>query len=416
MKLDIETEKNNYIDFVSTSARSIVQFLGLADIFLDKILWMDEHFRNLPEGYSSIFEIADSEQAQKVLVLWINHPYFSKLNNAQSGLYGKALSYLCKYKKLQLPEFPNIEDCTQQDANQYIYGSDDSDYEYAYPRTIYSKKSKRSTKCVKEEAPKESPKELPKSNKAKKTKKDSDKVKAQLTSSAINDSKTRTAHLLPKKRDTPATQINRTLEENNGQCIYESLILPNGKSWNEIVSEIRYGQRLNPERPLSVLTLSEYKKLQLCRKHLKHLEKQRAAHQAFLKEYLKRKPLAKIETPSKSAQRNPVLERIEAQIPRRIVPYSLETNFLAWAITSRKISIYRAVDAIHLITVCDEIAMELQISNCQIQTIEDTEELADLISTLESNLPFNKIDRKYHNQLSTSLELYYEFAVSCAEQ
>lgn len=153
MKLDIETEKNNYIDFVSTSARSIVQYLGLADIFLDKILWMDEHFRNLPEGYSSIFEIADSEQAQKVLVLWINHPYFSKLNNAQSGLYGKALSYLCKYKNLQLPEFPNIEDCTQQDANQYIYGSDDSNYEYAYPRTIYSKKSKRSTKCVKEEAP-----------------------------------------------------------------------------------------------------------------------------------------------------------------------------------------------------------------------------------------------------------------------
>lgn len=56
MKLQVEKEKCAYTDYISANKSPAFQYIGSAQIFLDKILWMDEHFRKLPEGYDSILE------------------------------------------------------------------------------------------------------------------------------------------------------------------------------------------------------------------------------------------------------------------------------------------------------------------------------------------------------------------------
>lgn len=101
MKLQVEKEKCAYTDYISANISPAFQYIGSAQIFLDKILWMDEHFRKLPEGYDSILELESFEQVQEMVDIWKSNSSFSIIDDAQNNLYGKALSYLCEYRKIR---------------------------------------------------------------------------------------------------------------------------------------------------------------------------------------------------------------------------------------------------------------------------------------------------------------------------
>ena len=107
MKLQVEKEKCAYTDYISANKSPAFQYIGSAQIFLDKILWMDEHFRKLPEGYDSILELGSFEQVQEIVNIWKANPSFSIIDDAQNNLYEKALAYLCEYREsrdLNIPE------------------------------------------------------------------------------------------------------------------------------------------------------------------------------------------------------------------------------------------------------------------------------------------------------------------------
>lgn len=109
MKLRLDKETQAYMDFITANRPAEYLFVGSAQIFLDKIMWMDEHFRKLPEGYDSIFEVENLGEMMRILNVWEKNPAFSMLNESQNGLYRKALGYLCEYRKTRKPE-PETEE------------------------------------------------------------------------------------------------------------------------------------------------------------------------------------------------------------------------------------------------------------------------------------------------------------------
>ena len=111
MKLRLDKETQAYMDFITANRPTEYLFVGSAQIFLDKVLWMDEHFRKLPEGYDSIFEVENLGEMMRILNVWEKNPAFSMLNESQNDLYRKALDYLCEYRKTRKSE-PEIEEIT----------------------------------------------------------------------------------------------------------------------------------------------------------------------------------------------------------------------------------------------------------------------------------------------------------------
>lgn len=357
MKLDLLYEKCEYMYFIDTHASASSQLVGNSQVFLDKIRWMDEHFRYLPADYKSILELGQFEYVQRVAHSWRQNSNFKSIDRSQNGLYSIALDYLYCYREQRKMIFPE-SDCP---AEHQFFETKEPISENApscrnrTPLSSFSVKHLHKSTFV-------------------------------LPSKHLNN---KILHFQKKKfrKQSPQTaqiQVWTAKKE------YIPVTLPNGKRWTDIVSAFQPNSIYVLRKPSIPPPISNYPSLNSTT------------------------PLTKLVTPYKESKPNALLNKISAQIPTHLKDDPFYSNFFIWLLLEKNVTQSQAEDAVHLMNVCEDIISKLKISFVNIHSLEDIDELANYIAVIEENYQFQRIDQHFFRKISRALEWYYEFAAESA--